>query len=131
MPIMLDRLGQPALLSEHEPPVGVGGGVVRLDAQGLLVMLSCLGQLPLLGEGPTPVGVGVGVTGRDLQGALIVVDGVGQLALVGVGIVRLNVEGLPVVLDRFSWLPLLSESLAEVILGNRRVRVDSEGMSPK
>src|SRR5438132_1460914 len=69
---MLDRLGQPALLSEREPPVGVG----------------------------------VGVIGRDLQGALIVVDGVSQLALLG-------------------------ESAAEVILGYRRVGVDSEGMSPK
>src|SRR2546422_507878 len=69
---MLDRLGQPALLSEREPPVDVG----------------------------------VGVIGRDLQGALIVADGVGQL-------------------------PLLAEGATQVVVGDRRVRVDSEGMSPK
>src|SRR5439155_514948 len=95
-----------ALLSEHEPPVGVGVGVIGRDLQGALIVVDGVGQLPLLSESATQV-------------------------VVGVGIVRLDVDGLPVVLDRFSWLALLSESVAEVILGNRRVRVDSEGMSPK
>jgi len=47
---VLDRLGEVALLSERQAPVGVSGGLVRLDVQGLAVVLDRLGEVALLSE---------------------------------------------------------------------------------
>src|SRR5437879_10844513 len=64
---VLEGLRQLALQSERQAQVGVGKGIVRLDAQGLLEMFDRLGELALLGELNAPVGVGKGVARLDAQ----------------------------------------------------------------
>src|SRR5439155_24374055 len=137
---VLEGLRQLSLLSERQAQVGVGKGIVRLDAQGLLEMFDRLGKLALLGELNAPVGVGKGVARLDAQSLPIVIDGLGRLALtterrapVGVGdrIVRLDAQGLPIVVDRLGEFALAIELISEVILGDGRVRVNCKGMGPK
>src|SRR5947209_11960442 len=81
-------------------------GVVRLEAEGLLIMLDRLGQPALQSEGQAPVVVGVGVVRVDLQGPLEAVHSFGSLALVG-------------------------QYTTEAVLSDGRVGVDGEGMSPE
>src|SRR5437870_4005538 len=65
---MLDRLGQLALLNERIAPIGVGGGAVRLDPEGLLVVCDRLHQLALPGERQAQAKVTDGGSGINRNG---------------------------------------------------------------
>ena len=103
---MFDRLGQPALLGEHNAPVVVGKGIVRLDTQGLPVVFDRLGRLALLSERDAQVVVGLGVFRPDLQGSLVMFDRLGPLLLI-------------------------SAHKTQIVLGDRRLGVYGKDMGPK
>src|SRR2546428_565980 len=69
-------------------------------------MFDRLGQPALLSDREPRGGVGVGAMRRDLPGGPLRLDSVGQLAM-------------------------FAEGVSEVVVGDRRVRGGSEGMSPK
>ena len=79
-----DRVIEPALILEDVAEIHVGLGIVRLEAQGLLIAGHRLLQLSLLLQGDPQV-------------------------VVRLGIVRLEAQGLPIAGHRLRQLPLLPQ----------------------
>jgi len=127
----------PAYVTVGYALVVAGIGMLRVEADGLVVVLDAPLELPQVAVGVAPVVVGIGMLRVEVNSLVVVLDSPLELpqnavgiapVVVGPGMLRVEADGLVVVVDGPLELPQVVVGATPVVVGIGVLRVEADGL---